>query len=305
MRNFGAAERMTKMMERFGMEDGEALEHSWLNRSVETAQKRVEQRNYMWRKRVLDFDDVMNQQREVVYGYRNEILSTEDPREELISVIEKTVPLKVAEYFIDADDEKEPDYSGLLFWLKSHFPLDLTADPAQFAGRSQDELTEDLVTKIKAAYELKISHEDPTTVDHLERSIALSAIDQLWQEHLYNMDALREGVSLRAQGQKDPLIEYKKDAYAMFAELMDNISVEILHGLFRSATSAAAFENFLRSLPRQQSGGGNTTSEARKQGPPKKVKLAKRRPTVNIRKKSSGPLDSSIADEFGDQDLDK
>ncbi|MFN5869476.1 MAG: preprotein translocase subunit SecA, partial [Akkermansiaceae bacterium] len=92
MRNFAAAEKMTAMMERFGMKDGEALEHSWLNRSVETAQKRVEQRNYTWRKRVLDFDDVMNRQREVVYGYRNEVLSTETPRDLVTEIIEETIP---------------------------------------------------------------------------------------------------------------------------------------------------------------------------------------------------------------------
>ena len=98
MRNFAAADRMTQMMERFGMKEGEALEHSWLNRSVETAQKRVEQRDYTGRKRVLDFDDVMNMQREVVYGYRNEVLTTEVPRDLVNEIIEETIPAKVHEY---------------------------------------------------------------------------------------------------------------------------------------------------------------------------------------------------------------
>ena len=98
MRNFAAADRMTSMMERFGMQEGEALEHSWLNKSVETAQKRVEQRNYTWRKRVLEFDDVMNKQREVVYGYRNEVLSTETPRDLVNEIIEKVIPQKVTEF---------------------------------------------------------------------------------------------------------------------------------------------------------------------------------------------------------------
>jgi preprotein translocase subunit SecA len=106
MRNFAAAEKMTAMMERFGMKDGEALEHSWLNRSVETAQKRVEQRNYTWRKRVLDFDDVMNRQREVVYGYRNEVLSTETPRDLVTEIIEETIPAKVNEFLVDRDYER-------------------------------------------------------------------------------------------------------------------------------------------------------------------------------------------------------
>ena len=97
MRNFGAADRMTKIMERFGLEEGQELEHPWLNKSVETAQKRVEQRNYLARKRTLDFDDVMNNQREVVYTYRNETIDSEDPRKLVYEVIEEAVPAKVKE----------------------------------------------------------------------------------------------------------------------------------------------------------------------------------------------------------------
>ena len=95
MRNFGAADRMTKIMERFGLEEGQELEHRWLNKSVETAQKRVEQRNYLARKRTLDFDDVMNNQREVVYTYRNEVIDTEDPHKLVYEVIDEAVPAKV------------------------------------------------------------------------------------------------------------------------------------------------------------------------------------------------------------------
>ena len=98
MRNFGAADRMTKIMERFGLEEGQELEHPWLNKSVETAQKRVEQRNYLARKRTLDFDDVMNNQREVVYTYRNDTIDSEEPRKLVYEVIDEAVPAKVKEY---------------------------------------------------------------------------------------------------------------------------------------------------------------------------------------------------------------
>ncbi len=127
MRNFAAADRMTAMMERFGMKEGEALEHSWLNRSVETAQKRVEQRDYTGRKRVLDFDDVMNMQREVVYGYRNEVLTTEVPRNLVEEIIDETIPAKVHEYLADRDANK-PDYNELLHWVNSTLPVSVTAD---------------------------------------------------------------------------------------------------------------------------------------------------------------------------------
>jgi preprotein translocase subunit SecA len=245
MRNFGAADRMTKIMERFGLEEGQELEHRWLNRSVETAQKRVEQRNYLVRKRTLDFDDVMNMQREVVYTYRNEVIDSEEPRKLIFEVIDEAVPAKVKEYL----DDDEPNYTGLIHWVNTTFPLGLTKEKAEFETRSVDENTQFLVGKIKDAYERKSSHEEPTAVKSLERYIILNAIDRLWQEHLYAMDALREGVYLRGYAQKDPLIEYKTEAYDMFVELMANIKNEVLNNLFRSTSNLQAFENFLATLP--------------------------------------------------------
>lgn len=245
MRNFGAADRMTKIMERFGLEEGQELEHRWLNKSVETAQKRVEQRNYLIRKRTLDFDDVMNMQREVVYTYRNEVIDSQEPRKLIFEVIDEAVPAKVKEY-LDAD---EPNYTGLINWVNTTFPLGLTREKGQFETRTVDENANFLVGRIKDAYERKSSHEDPTAVNSLERYVILNAIDRLWQEHLYAMDALREGVYLRGYAQKDPLIEYKTEAYDMFVELMANIKNEVLNNLFRSTSNLQAFENFLATLP--------------------------------------------------------
>jgi preprotein translocase subunit SecA len=245
MRNFGAADRMTKIMERFGLEEGQELEHRWLNKSVETAQKRVEQRNYLIRKRTLDFDDVMNNQREVVYTYRNETIDSEEPRVLIYEVIDEAVPAKVKEY-LDVD---EPNYAGLIHWVNTTFPLGLTKEKAQFETRTVEDNARFLIEKIKNAYERKSSHEETTAVKSLERYIILNAIDRLWQEHLYAMDALREGVYLRGYAQKDPLIEYKTEAYDMFVELMANIKNEVLNNLFRSTSNLQAFENFLATLP--------------------------------------------------------
>ncbi len=249
MRNFGAADRMTKIMETFGMKEGEELEHPWLNKSVETAQKRVEQRNYMIRRRTLEFDDVMNQQREVVYGYRNEVMDTDNPRSMIFDVIDEVVPTQVAQFLEVQENETEPDYAGLLNWLNTTFPLGLTADKASLEGRSIEENSKYLIETIKHAYEQKAAIEEPGALKGLERYIILNAIDRLWQEHLYAMDGLREAVSLRAFGQKDPLVEYKNDGYAMFVELMDNIRGEVLNNLFRSTTNLQAFEKLLSTLP--------------------------------------------------------
>lgn len=252
MRNFGASERMTKMMERFGLEEGQELAHPWLNKSVETAQKRVEARNYQIRKHILEYDNVMNQQRDVVYGFRNEVLEAEEPHSLILEVIEDALPNKTEEFF-EAEavsEEGEPlgdDLTGLLNWLNSTFPLGIK-DESDFQGKSKEEVDAFLIKKVREAYSLKSEHEDPEGRSMLERHIMLNAVDRLWQEHLYAMDSLRDSVRLRSYGQKDPLVEYKNEAYAIFVELMDNIRAEILSNLFRSTTSIEGFKRFLANL---------------------------------------------------------
>jgi preprotein translocase subunit SecA len=253
MRNFAAADRMTQMMERFGMKEGEALEHSWLNRSVETAQKRVEQRDYTGRKRVLDFDDVMNMQREVVYGYRNEVLTTEVPRDLVSEIIDETIPAKVHEYLADRDNN-QPDYNELLHWVNATLPVSVTAEDFLNA-HNEEAISAMLVDKVKQAYQIRVGDLPMEVLDQEERRMVLVAIDKQWQAHLYNMDALREGVGLRAQGQKDPLVEYKNEAYNLFVTLMDSIKQEALQNLFRSATNLEAFLQQLHSAPQQLHGG--------------------------------------------------
>jgi preprotein translocase subunit SecA len=253
MRNFAAAQRMTSMMERFGMEDGEALEHKWLNRSVETAQKRVEQMYYRRRKYVLDFDDVMNRQREVVYGYRNQVLRSEDPRELIGELLERVVPAQIAHYTEDRD-EGAPDYMELLHWINKTFPLHLTIDEAQFESRDVEGNSAFILEKVHEAYARKVAMENPEHLDSLERHIILNGIDQKWQEHLYAMDSLREGVQLRAQGQKDPLVEYKMEAYKLFTALMDTIDEAAVHNLFRF-TTIQPMDSILADAPQQTSGG--------------------------------------------------
>lgn len=258
MRNFAAADRMTAMMERFGMKDGEALEHSWLNRSVETAQKRVEQRNYTWRKRVLDFDDVMNMQREVVYDYRNEVLTTEEPRNLVMEIIEKTIGSRVSETYQELENN---DFSGLVQWVQSSVPVRVTEEEIA-AAENEEAATALLIGRVKEAYGTRVENLPPEVLDQEERRMVLAAIDKQWQEHLYNMDALREGVSLRAQGQKDPLVEYKNEAYKLFKVLMDSIYQDALQNLFRSAANLDAFLRQLHSQPQELHGADDPLSDA-------------------------------------------
>ena len=276
-------------MEKMGLEEGQELEHPLLNRSIEQAQKRVEQHNFQIRKRTLEYDDVMNKQREVIYGFRNEIIHAVDVRDRLMDIMEEVVIEKVEQFSTASDyDPHAWNARGLADWVNLNFPLGVpeaeivkaaesgTEKPVPgslFDGLSaaQFAVCTFISDSVRKAYELKISFENPDALKEVERYTILSAIDRLWQEHLYEIDSLRYSIGLRSYGQRDPLIEYKAEAYKIFDELMVNIKTEICHNIFRSASSLMAFENFLRNVPQQtmhQSasafGGGASAGDAAK-----------------------------------------
>jgi preprotein translocase subunit SecA len=267
MRLFGS-DRIGKAMERLGLEEGQELEHPMLNRSIETAQKRVEQHNFQIRKRTLEYDDVMNKQREIIYGFRNEVINSDDPRDRLMDIMEEVVIQKVEEFTAADTDPHEWNVRGLADWVNINFPLGVPEEEIlKAAAAGQEEPVPDsifeglsagqfsicnfLSKSIRAAYDLKISFENLDALKSIERHTILAAIDKLWQEHLYGMDSLRNSIGLRAYGQRDPLIEYKAEAFKIFGELMVNIKTEICHNIFRSASSLLAFDQFLRSMPRR------------------------------------------------------
>ena len=305
-----ASDGMLKIMERVGLEEGQELSHPMLNRSIESAQKRVEQMNFQRRKHTLEFDDVMNKQRQEIYGFRNDIMHSDDVHDRLMDIMEEVVVSKVEE--VSAPDGNAiPDVEDwnirpLCDWVNLNFLLAITEEellkiaqeateepvkgssfedmtPAQFA------LCSFVTDSVRDAYELKIKFENPDQIPGMERFAILSAIDKLWQEHLYNMDSLRTAVGLRAYGQRDPLLEYKAEAFKLFGELTVSIKSEICHNIFRSATSLMAFEQFLQNLPRRgthqtqtpfgggaqaQPGGGDLVSEVNKE-------VAKAKPIKN------------------------
>ena len=248
MRNFGGSERMTRIMDRFGMEEGEAVENRLMNKVIEGAQKRVEQRNYIWRKHVLDYDDVMNQQRTIVYAMRNDALLCEEPRIMIYEILDEAVRTKCDDTIADEHDGTV-HAANLLQWVNTTFPTGWTAADTPLEGKTAAEAAELICSRVKELYEKKISGERPDYVDRTERSLMLQAIDKTWQRHINDMDALREGVRLRAQGQRDPLVEYKREAYGLFETLMQEIQQEIISQLFRTTTNISAFEDFLASLP--------------------------------------------------------
>jgi preprotein translocase subunit SecA len=244
MRLFGS-DRIAGIMERLGIEEGEVLEHPWLNKSIEKAQQRVEQMNFGIRKNTLKYDDVMNQQREVIYDFRQTVLKSENPRNELYDIITDVIS-ENAEPAIGGDADAVREFTS---WANTTFPIGLR--PADVPDEPDHDTLIDLVfDRVKAAYELKISHEDPDRVKGLEQMIILQSVDEHWQEYLRNMDILREGISLRAYGQRDPLVEYKREAFNLFGDLMDRIKIEVCQNIFRTGSSMEALQGFWQSLQR-------------------------------------------------------
>jgi preprotein translocase subunit SecA len=246
-----ASGRIGALMEKFGFEEGQELEHPWLNRSVETAQKKVEQHHYSQRKRTLEYDDVMNKQREIIYGLRNETLHNIGVHERILEVLEEVIRNKADQLLPVGKPVDQWDVEGFVNWANITFPIGVSLEGSRNEFNSAKTASELLIKKVKDLYEQKQKTEEPEAFQRIERSIILSAIDQLWQEHLYNMDSLRTGIGLRGYGQRDPLVEYKSEAYKLFEELMANINHDIVSNLFRSASSLEAFQKFLAALPQK------------------------------------------------------
>jgi len=247
MRLFGS-DRISSIMERLGIQEGEVLEHPWLNKSIETAQRRVEQQNFMMRKRTLEYDDVMNAQRAEIYGFRSDALTTDDPRELLMGSIENAVGSHAEDAALTKADSGLHDF---VVWVNTTFPLGLSEGqlPEEKTGEN---LTKFVMERVEQAYALKASHEDADSLKRLERHLILQSIDEHWQDYLRNMDSLRESIGLRAYGQRDPLVEYKREAYTLFMDLMDRIYEEIANAIFRAATSVDAMQEFFQQLQSMQ-----------------------------------------------------
>ena len=254
MRLFGS-DRIAGVMERLGMKEGEELSHSFLNSSIERAQRRVEQHHFGIRKRTLQYDDVMNKQRQVIYGLRQQVLMSDNTRDLLFDFVFTAV----CDHIDNAraattGKERNLDRKNLFDWLTQTFPIGFRLEEITPVEKDEDvePLGRRLVDRIDAAYQLKEKNENPDAIRWLERRIMLDGIDTLWQEHLFNMDNLRHSIQLRAYGQRDPLVEYKQEAFRLFSTLTDEIKDRILTNMFRSATTIEAFQHIMSMLPTQQ-----------------------------------------------------
>ena len=232
MRIFGA-DNIAGMMDKLGMEEDDPIEHSLITKSIERAQKKVENHNFNIRKYILEYDDVMNQQREVLYGQRRLILNNQSLRETILHMVDNLIINAMNQYADEKLYPEEWNYEGLLKHLEIYFlePGMLTVEQMEEFGRA--ELQDHLIDIAHKEYEKRESLFGEANMRELEKAIMLKVVDSKWMEHLDSMDMLKEGIGLRAYGQKNPLVEYKFEAYDMFENMKEAITDETIMYLYR------------------------------------------------------------------------
>jgi len=225
-----ASDKMSGMMKKLGWEQGEAIEHPWVSRAIENAQRKVEARNFDIRKNLLEYDDVANDQRKVIYEQRAELMSTEDISDTIDAIRYDVVNDTISSYIPPQSVSEMWDVSSLEERLKADFLLDI---PVQKWLDNDDELHEEplrerIHDKILDAYKLKEEAVGDTVMRHFEKSIMLQHLDSLWKEHLSAMDHLRQGIHLRGYAQKNPKQEYKREAFELFTQMLDEIKTDVV-----------------------------------------------------------------------------
>ena len=245
MRLFSNAGIISSLLEK-SFKEGEPLEHPLLNRSIGTAQKRVEGQNYSQRKRLLQYDDVLNYQRQIIYGLRNRSLVDANTRKNILEVIAEEIEERVNLIFPDSDRMADREGAEVfLTWFSQCFPIRIPIE--EILTLNRDLAAAYVMKKINELQESREKYESKEALHYLERHLLIRAIDKNWQNHLTEMDELRRAVGLRGYAQKDPLNEYKTEAYRAFSDLMRQLRSETCSGLFRTASSMEALESLLRS----------------------------------------------------------
>ena len=227
-----AADRISGIMQRLGMEEGVPIESRFVSKQIENAQKRVEGQNFSYRKHVLEYDDVMNKQREAVYGLRKQLLEGEDQKEYLMGIADDIIIDLVARHASEKTHPAEWDFNGLQTAILQQFGFDFRAEGLDPSHMSSKEIEEALIAKAHEKYDQKETLIGSPPMRYHERMLMLQIVDSHWKDHLLAMDHLKEGIGLRGYGQRDPLVEYKKESYTLFEDLMGRIEEDTLRFLF-------------------------------------------------------------------------
>ena len=251
LRIFGS-DRISGIMERLGMEEDEPIEHAMISRAIENAQRKVEGHNFEIRKHLLEYDDVMNKQREVIYRQRREVLSSEDLSEVVADMLADLAAVAAADFAEERLDSEDWDWVAIdeRFLVTFGFPLPWSAEERE--GLNEENLAERLLATLKGRYAEREEELGRENLRHLERLILLQMVDTHWKEHLLNMDHLKEGIGLRGYGQKNPLNEYKKEGFAMFMAMIETVKQQTVNTLFRVQLVAADEVSQLEEEQRQR-----------------------------------------------------
>src|SRR5687767_4517023 len=230
MRIFGS-DRLQNIMRKLGMEEGVPIEHGMVSRAIERAQKQVEGRNFETRKHLLEYDDVMNRQREEIYGLRREILKGLQGKEEILTLAEMILDDTLGRNLAEDKGPADWDFTAFDLDLKEYFGI----PPGQFdfTGKERDEIRETLLATLREVYEAKERALGAETMRLHERFVMLQVVDQQWKDHLLAIDHLKEGIGLRGYGQRDPLVEYKKESFELFTLMKERIEDQFVQYLFR------------------------------------------------------------------------
>jgi preprotein translocase subunit SecA len=256
LRLFGS-DRISSIMEKLGMEEGEPIEHSMVTRAIETAQKRVEAHNFEIRKHLIEYDDVMNTQRKIIYAERRKILEGEGLQETLAEMRGEVIDDLLALYANEERYAEQWDLAGLTEAVKRQFDLEISWSPEDVAGLTIASLRESLEERACTAYEAREAKLGPELMRYLERMIMLQVVDGQWKDHLLAMDHLKEGIGLRGYGQKDPLIEYKREGFAMFEAMVERLKQQTIEYLYRVQVAPAEALAFAEAGEAPSGGGGD------------------------------------------------
>ncbi len=248
LRIFGS-ERIQKIMDKLGMEEGEPIEHKLVTRAIATAQKRVENHHFEIRKHLLEYDDVMNKQREVIYGMRREILDGESQEETIREWMEELLDGIVATYAAEDTHPEDWDLAGLAEAVHRQFDAKLPAPVQTREVASRDAIRAQLWEAAQARYAAREQEVGPEVLRQLERWVMLQIIDAQWKDHLLSMDHLKEGIGLRGYGQRDPLTEYKREAFDIFEDMVDRVRTMVVEWLFKLQVAREAAPEPTRPAP--------------------------------------------------------
>ena len=231
MRIFGS-ENISKFMDKLGMDEDEPITAKMITRSIEKAQKKVESHNFEIRKYVLEYDDVMNQQREVLYGQRRQVLTADSLRDTIMGMVDDIIHEGLDKYANEKLYPEEWDFAGLLSQMQQYFVPKNATSVEELENLSRVEVQDKLKQIAVDLYEERLKEIGEQTMKELEKAIMLRVVDSKWMDHLDAMDALKEGINLRAYGQKNPLVEYKFEAYEMFEEMIESIKRTVVTFLY-------------------------------------------------------------------------